>query len=258
MSVGKANLVAILSPSIPTEISNMLLDEYTHIKQQFLLRKFQPSELNGARFCECVLRLLEHQHSGTYTPFSSSLPSSDALIRTIEGNTKLPDTLRMLVPRLVRVILDVRNKRDVAHVGGEVNPNYSDSLLVMHATDWILTEIIRHFHSCHIDEAQRIVNTVNDVRIPVVTEVNGFVRVQNTDLDTKNKVLVVLYYKRPLQVVDTDLRKWLKYGNASRFRGDILRRLDDEALIHYENGKCLLLDKGVLYVEKNIPLELIV
>lgn len=257
MSIARSKLITILSAHIPNQILINMLDEYQHIKQQFFLLKFQPSELNGARFGECVLRLLEYLDSSKYTPFGMSL-KSEPIIKRVENNTKLQDTLRFFIPRLTRVILDVRNRRDVAHVGGAVNPNYSDALFVVQSTDWILTELVRLFHSCSIDEAQRIVNSINEVRIPVVAEIDGFVRVQNTDLDARKKTLVILYYKRPATVKAADLARWAKYQNPTRFKTSILAKLDAEALIHHDGGLCSLLPKGVVFVEKNIPLDLLV
>lgn len=52
--------------------------------------------------------------------------------------------------------------------------------------------------------------------------------------------------------------KWLRYTNTSRYKTEILKILDKEALIHYENGFCVLLPKGIVYIEKNISPELIV
>lgn len=257
MSVTKAALIASLSSKIPHEVVTKTLDEYQHIKQQFFLRKFQPSELNGARFSECILRLLEHANSGTYTPFGTAL-KSEQIIKQVEGNVNLPDTLRFFVPRLTRVILDVRNRRDVAHVGVVVNPNYSDALFIVQASDWILTELVRLFHTSSIDEAQRIVDSINEVRIPIVAEIDGFVRIQNTNLNARQKALVILYYKQPTKVKDRQLATWLKYSNPSQFKTTILKKLDSEALIHYDAGLCSLLPKGISYVEKNIALDLLV
>lgn len=256
MSVTKSALVNALSAKIPNDIVTNTLDEYQHIKQQFFLRKFQPSELNGARFGECALRLLEHADTGTHTPFGTPL-RSEQIIKRIEGNTNLHDSLRFFVPRLTRVILDVRNRRNVAHVGGVVNPNYSDALFIVQASDWILTEVVRLFHTSSIDEAQLIVDSINEVRIPIVAEVDGFVRVQNTNLDAREKTLVVLYYKQPMKVKDNQLATWIKYKNTSRFKTVVLEKLDAEALIHYETGLCSLLPKGMNYVEKNVALDLL-
>ncbi len=254
MSIRKDELIKILSANLPNEIVITMLDEYQHIKQQFLLRKFQPSELNAGRFGECVMRILEYLNTGEHTPFGTQL-RSEQIIKSIENNKVHTDTIRFLIPRLVRVILDVRNKRDVAHVGGEVNPNYSDARVVISCADWILTELVRHFYSCSMDKAQQIVTSINEIRIPIVAEVDGFIRIQDTTLGTRQKVLVILYYTQPKKVNDAQLAKWIKYTNISRFKNSILSKLDSEAMIHYEKGLCTLLPKGSIFVEKNIPLD---
>ncbi len=112
--------------------------------------------------------------------------------------------------------------------------------------------------SYSINEAQRIVDSVNEVRIPIVAEVDGFVRVQNTNLDAREKALVVLYYKQPTKVEDSQLSTWVKYANPSRFKTTILKRMDAEALIHYEAGLCTLLPKGIRYLEENVALNVLV
>lgn len=85
-----------------------------------------------------------------------------------------------------------------------------------------------------------------------------FIRVQDTKLDASKKTLVVLYYKQLEKVSDANLAKWIKYKNISRFKAEILSKLDSEVMIHYESGLCTLLPKGVGYVEKNISLDLLV
>ncbi|MEL4897878.1 hypothetical protein [Crocosphaera sp. Alani8] len=258
MSVKREQLESALSESIPQEILTSLIDEYQNIKQQFFLRKFQPAELNAARFSECILRLLEYLDQGNYTAFKDNIKNTENLINRVGNNTKLPEEIRFYIPQLIRIILRIRNKRDVAHVGGEVNPNYSDSLLVSNCVDWILIEIIRNYHVNSIDEARKIVESINETKIPIIVEIDGFIRIQNTKLKSDQKTLLIVYYKQPNKVKDTDLMAWLRYNNASRYRTKILKLLDNEALIHYEDGFCTILPKGIIYVETNIDLDLIV
>ncbi|MEG4027385.1 MULTISPECIES: hypothetical protein [unclassified Microcoleus] len=258
MSIAKNQVIAALSPPLPNEIVTHLLDEYQDIKQHFALRKFRPSELNGGRFAECVLRLIQHLDNPPHTPFGTSLGNSDNIIRGVERNTALHDSMRFFIPRLVRIMLDVRNRRDVAHVGGDVSPNYSDSLFISQNADWILTEILRIYYNCSMDSATKIVATINQVRLPIIADINGFVRVQNTNLDHRGKTLAILYYKNPEKVRDTKLIEWTKYSNPSLFKKNILSKLDSEALVHYDNGFCTLLPKGIVYTEKNISMELLV
>jgi hypothetical protein len=257
MSIQRLKLETALSTSLPKDVITVLLDEYQHIKQQFFLRKFQPAELNAARFSECILRLIEYLDIGSYTPFGTQL-NTQKIISHANNNTGLPDGIRFFVPQLTRVLLDIRNKRNVAHVGGEVSPNYSDSLFVSHAADWILIELIRNYHANSIDEARKIIESINETKIPVIVEVDGFIRVQNTKLTAEHKTLLILYYKQPEKVKDLDLSTWIKYVNMSRYKGQILKSLYDDALIHYLNSYCQLLPKGIAYVEKNINPELII
>ena len=256
MSIQRSQLEAVLSAHLPKDVIVTLLDEYQNIKQQFFLRKFQPSELNAARFSECVLRLIEFLDTGSYTNFGKQLDTSK-IINRVPNNVNLPDGIRFFIPQLTKILLDIRNKRNVAHVGGEVDPNYSDSLFVSHSADWILIELIRNYNTNSIDEARKIVENITETKIPVIAEVDNFIRVQNTKLTANQKTLLILYYKQPDKVSDVDLNKWIRYTNISRYRTGILKSLDDEALIHYEKGFCVLLPKGINYVEKNISPELI-
>ncbi|MBV8855814.1 MAG: hypothetical protein JOZ02_02535 [Acidobacteria bacterium] len=258
MGVARNQVLAALSPPLPTEIVEHLLDDYLDIKQHFAFRKFRPSELNAGRFAESVLRLIQHLDNPPYTPFGTPLGNTDNIVRRVENNSGLHDSLRFFIPRLARILLDVRNRRDVAHVGGDVSPNLSDSLFVSHSADWILTEILRIFYSCSVDTAKKIAESLNEINVPVIADVNGFVRVQNTKLDYSSKTLAILYYKNPSKVRDLDLIKWTKYSNASKYKKEILKQLDADALIHYEDGLCILLPKGIVYTEKYISMELLV
>lgn len=257
MSIIKNQIITALAPPLPNEIVVRLLDEYQDIKQNFVFGKFRPGELNGGRFAECIIRLIQHLDNPPYTPFGTPLANTDGIIRRAETNASLHESIRFFIPRLARILLDVRNRRDVAHVGGDVNPNYSDSVFISHCADWILTEVIRIYYNCSIDSARRITQSLNETRIPIIASVDGFVRVQNTSIDVKGKTLAILYYKNPVKVKDNDLIKWTRYSNSSRFKRDILTTLDTDALIHYENELCSLLPKGVIYVEKNIPLDIL-
>ena len=256
MGLGRSKFISALSGQMPNEIIEQVLDEYLHIKEQFFLNKFQPTELNGGRFGESVLRAIEYVNSGTFTPFGKKI-NTEQIIKSVETNTSLSETLRLLIPRAVRVIIDVRNKRDVGHPGGDVNPNFSDSVFIVHSSDWVLTELVRHFYSTNIDEARKIVKDINEIKVPIIHDVNGFVRVQNTDLSTADKIMVILYYKNPNSVESADLQKWLRYKNSSDFK-KILAKLDKQSFIHFEDKQCTLLTKGALYVETNIPTELLI
>lgn len=259
MSIQKTTIVNSLSKHLDKPLVEQLLLEYVVLKQEFALGHFRPTELNGGRFGECIVRVLDYIVTNTYIPLGTSLGNKrEPILNRAESTKTIPESMQIFVPKLTRVIMDVRNRRDVAHIGKDVNPNYSDSLLICQCADWILIEIIRSYCSCTIDEARNIVTSINQTKIPIVTQIGNDLRVLNTNLDAKQKTLVVLHHKNPNTVSDSELAKIIKYQNVTRYRSSILKDLDDEALIHYTNNTCTITLKGVKFVEKNIPLDLII
>lgn len=108
-----------------------------------------------------------------------------------------------------------------------------------------------------MEAAQKIADSLNEIQIPVVAEVDGFVRVQNTSLDFIQKTLVIMCHKHPSKVTDAALIRWTEYSNSSVYKKSVLGKLHTSALIHYTGGCCTLLPKGIAYVEKYIPMDLI-
>src|ERR1700744_4219831 len=114
MSTSRSQLIGILTPSLPQEIVENLVDEYLEIKRHLILGKYSPTELNGGRFAECILRLLQYLQNVPVTPFGQQLKKTDELFRDVQNNPALHDSIRFYISKLSRVILDVRNRRDVA------------------------------------------------------------------------------------------------------------------------------------------------
>lgn len=254
MSVSKNILFLSLQKALPSELVLNLIEEYLHIKQQFLLRKWRPTELSSGRFGECVLRIIEYSDKSTFTPFGTQI-KSETVIKSAENNISLDESIRLIIPRLVRVILDFRNKRDVAHVGGQVNPNEQDSLLVSHSSDWIMAEIVRRFHSVSISDASKIIKSILELKIPVINEFEGYIKILDTKLNSKEKTLLLLYYKQPESISDSQLCEWVQYKSLTNYKSKILKLLDKEALIHYTASRAFLTTKGSLYVENKIDIE---
>lgn len=259
MTVTKVDVTKLLGSKIPSELIKLLLDEYQEIKTHFALGRYRPDELSGGRFAEIFLRILEsiNDPNQRYTPIGTQI-NRTKVVSTIKNNGAIPDSLRIYLLPLLEVLLDVRNRRDVAHIGEEINPNFSDSRLVCQIADWTLTELIRIYSQCSISEAQNLVDQINQIRVPIVGEYQGFIKVLDTKLTASDKSLVILYQKQPEPQKDADLCNWVSYKNPTRYKTSILDELNKQAYIHYGNGgMCFITGLGIQYVENNISLELI-
>jgi hypothetical protein len=102
-----------LFPSFPKPIIKNLEKSYNEIKINYAQRRYEPSELNGGKFCEVVLRILEWHTSSpkSYTPFGKSIRNFNQATRRFESLSSFPDSIRFHIPKILNSIYDIRNKR---------------------------------------------------------------------------------------------------------------------------------------------------
>lgn len=234
------------------ELALQALGEFDELCQRFDLGDFRPSELSGARFSEAVFRICQMVCFGTYLPLGKPLPKIDQLIKDFEQVpvSKASDTFRLHIPRTLRLIYDLRNKRDVAHLGNGVSPNFPDASLVLTCASWVMAEIIRISHDCGIQEAQVVVDNLIERRTSMLWSEGNVIRVLDPNHSYRDKVLLILHHLQPEWINAQKLFDWVEYSNPSAFRKNILKRLHDEAMVHFEDDRVRILPPGNNYVEK--------
>ena len=140
MSKSKAFL--IIETRYGNEIAQKLMDSYKEIEENFVIQKWKPSELDSGHFVESARRIIEFELFGSYTPYSSKLSTfSDSVINSYQ-NASGNESFRMLIPRTLKAIFNIRNKRGVGHVG-LISPNKMDATYIFYSVKWVLAEIIR-------------------------------------------------------------------------------------------------------------------
>lgn len=249
------NIKEILSSKIDADLVEHLLEHYKKLKQKFFLGQYEPSQLNCAKFAEVAMRILEYIIKGNYTPFGKNI-SLDAFARELEQlpKDKFPDSLRIHIPRILRATYDIRSKRGVAHIG-EINPNLMDATFVVSACDWIMAEFLRLYHTDDSNEAQRIINSIVERKVPIIEEFDDDLKVLTPDLPVADKILLILYKKYPNYISTSDLKTWIKTKSPSHIT-TVLRKLDDDAKIYRRGKENIITRKGIEYVEKNLKKEI--
>ena len=250
--------------SLPKDIRDRLSRHYHEIKHNFALRKSEPSELNGAKFCEDVYRLLEWHTSTTniYTQYGKQLRNFRGSVLQWENDTSLDDAIRMHIPDVLRTIYDIRNKRGVTHSPGEISPNLIDASLVVSCADWVMAELVRLFYNSNLDEdeARDMVESLVTKRIPLIWQIDDRKRVispPGKKLSDKKKALALLYSDHPKPLMIHILVDWTDSTNESRLQNQYLPALHKAGLIDIDEATELvrLSPLDVAYVEAKIPLE---
>lgn len=240
------SLVAALS-GIPKELSAALSTELANLMHRFARGDWGPSELNGGRLAETVLRYVEWKNAGSFTPFGAQLNRSRVCTSAL-NNVALDDSLRFHIPNAAQLIMDVRNKRDVAHLSAVVDVNEMDSHLAVRLASWIVAEIVRLEAGLAPSEIQRIVDSLSSKHVPLVEVFGGETVVVAPGLSAAQRVLIALYHSHPSPCAVATLRRSVKYGNVTRFRG-ILQALDREGRTHLKGNDVYLTRLGVVDAE---------
>jgi hypothetical protein len=152
---------------------------------------------------------------------------------------------------MLPALYEIRNNRGVGHTGGDVDPNYMDSVAVVGLVDWIMAELIRVFHNLQTAEAQELVDQIVDRKTPLVWERGTVKRVLNTRMTIQDQVLLLLH-STGMRSSFKELRAWTEYANPTRFR-TILATLHRTRMIEFSSDDGVeLLPPGVVAAEKII------
>jgi hypothetical protein len=123
-----------------------------------------------------------------------------------------------------------------------------DSSAVLAMASWIMGELIRVFHGISTDEAQAIVDSLAERRLPLVWKSGDVRRVLNPDLPLKDQILL-LVSSIPKRVKTDDLFIWTGYKKRAYFNR-LLRQLHGQRLIefHEASAEVEMLPPGNEYV----------
>jgi len=242
---------------LPSGLRDPLIENYREIGANFVERRWEPSALNGGKFCEVVYSIVHGALTGAF-PSRPAKPSNMAdACWALEDIPPSPSrvgdrSLRILIPRTLLPLYEVRNNRGVGHVGGDVDPNFLDATAVLAMAGWVLAELIRIFHGVTTHEAQETVDALIERRHPLVWEVEGTRRVLDTEMSAKDQALLLLHQSRGW-LAERKLATWIEYP-AGMFPTRLLRPLHDSRLLEYDRNerRARISPLGIEDVEKRI------
>jgi hypothetical protein len=247
-----------LLANIPAGLRDPLVQCYREIASNFAEHRWEPSELNGGKFCECVYWIIKGTlDGGTYASGPSKPSNMRTACSTIESGPKSANpadgSLRILLPRMLPPLYDIRNNRGVGHVGGDVDPNQMDATAVFSMASWITAELVRIFHNVSTQEAQEAVDALVERKLPLIWDTGSVKRVLDTGLNARQQTLALLYQSLGW-VGDAELCNSVEYSNATVYRKNVLEKLHKERLIEFDkkNKRAKISPKGSAHVETKI------
>ncbi|MGD9736252.1 MAG: hypothetical protein AB7V58_11710 [Solirubrobacterales bacterium] len=253
----RSEIASSLGVAYDGSLVEEMLDAHEELKQNFYLGGLRLAEVEGGRFAEAAFRLLQEETTGTFDPLGNSI-DTEAIIRGLANAPRatFSDSIRLHIPRALRVIYDVRNNRDAAHLADGIDPNLQDSTLVATTADWVLAEFVRLHHNVPADRAQEIVEDLVQRKAPVIEEFGDYLKLLNPGLPAGQQCLVLLYQRGPDGADFADLESWVSPSARANLRRTVDRLVHDKAFVHEGDGRLVITGAGRKEVETRRLLEL--
>lgn len=239
----------ILNAGFDTAIAKRIVDAYQEISDNYILRKWKPSELDAGHFVEAVRRALDLELRGSYTPFSRNLPRfDDNALRHYEQQSG-HESYRLLIPRALKGIYNIRNKRGVAHIS-DISPNEMDATFILHTVKWILAELVRLKSGYSVPETQKLIEAIVERQSPIIWKGGGVTSILEPRMKAGDQILVLLYDNSPM--TDKELQQTIEYSNRTNFRKILFKMHNDKLIYYHADGNCRISPRGLMEAEKII------
>lgn len=236
--------------AIPVGLRLPLIAEYQSIVQNFLEHRWLPSELSGGRFSEIVYTILDGYAKGAYPPGPGKPSNFKVACAQLENNPGVPRSFQILIPRLLPALYEIRNNRSVGHVGGDVDPNHMDSAAVLAMCNWVTCELVRVYHNLSTADAQKVVDSLAEMRVPVIWSDGNVKRVLQPKLKLSQQLLLLIATSVP-DVSIQELIDWTESKNKKHFM-ETVRTLHKNRWIEFteSTARAQILPPGTKEVEK--------
>jgi hypothetical protein len=246
----RAAIEAQLAAKLETKLVHELLEAHSEAKRNFYLGGLRLSEVEGGRFCEAAFRLLELVAFKAFTRLGKQLDTE----KIIERLRALPsanhaDAVRLHIPRALRLVYDIRNKRDAAHLADGIDPNLQDATLVVSIIDWVLAEFLRLFHDVSADEARKLVEEIVARSAPLIQDFAGFLKILNPRLGASDHCLALLYQRGESGAILDELTKWARPPMRRNLRRTLYGLVHEKDLAHYDGVRYRITQLGEQEVE---------
>lgn len=182
------HIIENLSSKIDRKISSDLVTSFVDIVSRYRKGDTVGCLSASGKFVENALRAIE------FIRTSNSLAEIKNATKTktaIENDGTLPESLRILIPRIaMAMIYDMRSKRGAVHVK-EIDPQHIDASLAVHSASWIMAEFLRLFHVADEKDVAAEMGALTRTYIPFV-ETFGEEEVVTRSVSCELEILLLL------------------------------------------------------------------
>ncbi|MBI4596410.1 MAG: hypothetical protein HY730_08555 [Candidatus Tectomicrobia bacterium] len=239
---------AELTRHIDAKIVDEILVHHNALKIAVRMQDWEKCLLRGGKFGEAVMRAIHFIRTGQVT----QQVHVESEISEVGKRSDLPESIRLLIPRAVRLLYDLRSKRGGAH--GSFDPNAMDCAVVVAIADWTIGELVRVYCTADPERAMKFVAGITAKSIPIVERIEEDYVVLSKGASARQEIGFLLYSRYPERTTTAQLRKWTPNHSAANLSSS-LANMRKAKLVHCNSDGALLTTAGIRAIEKEMLLE---
>jgi len=176
---------------VPIELANDVIEYFMRIENE--LRTLNLEKSSSGKFVETIVQILQSLYSPS-KKYDKSVKDVENELKTFESRaiSGLNDESRLGIIRISRSIQCLRSKRSIVHKN-LIDPNVFDLEFIFHASQWIVTELVRLGSDTSIDNAKSIVSNLQKSPCPIVEVVLDTPLVLSCSISAEDEIVILLY-----------------------------------------------------------------
>lgn len=192
-------LIQKLNTKLPNELVKDLVNSFIQLRTDVVTETLERS--SPGKFVESLVQVLEYLDDNEY----SVSPKVDNYLKSLESRpTNLSDDLKITLARVARAIYTLRNKRSIAHKG-TIDPNIYDLRFLYSASQWILSEIVRHLVINDMVTAGNFIELIQ-VKVNPIVEDFGERKLVLQVVTAEQELLILLFHYFPEYVPQSQIQ----------------------------------------------------
>ncbi|MEM7628949.1 MAG: hypothetical protein AAF356_05955 [Planctomycetota bacterium] len=235
------------------------MDEFVSMEQRFIQRDWGIAELDGAKFCEVLARLLYQADAGTVSRSRSFGDCLSYLERDGVAHALVPRHDALHICKSLRLVYKFRNQRGVAHISPNYTPSHMDARLVIEVVRWCMSESLRVLGQAEPEATAKMIRELLQFDVPAIGVYEDLLLVQRTDLSVQDELVVLLHYAGESGMSRRDLGRFSMGSPPSVTRAlSRLAAAESRQVIQLPAGNYRLTDLGARYVREQLADKLLV
>jgi hypothetical protein len=239
------DIKAELGQHIDTKIAGEIFEHHGVLKMAFYLQDWEKCLVRGGKFGEAVMKTIHFIRTGKVI----QQVQVEAETNEVSRRSDLPESVRLLIPRAIRVLYDQRSKRGGAH--GSFDPNAMDCSMIVSIADWTVGELVRLYCTAAPDRAMKFVIGITAKSIPYVERIGEDYVVLLKGASARQEIAYILHMRYPNRSKTSELIKWIPNHSSSNIRLS-LANMRKGKLVHFNSDGYVLTALGIKAVEQEM------